>query len=224
MDISTNKITKISIKLKQPKKIPLKLKATFTMKLPHGQSSVTIYPIIPHNIQLSDEIYQILWNLHPNKLGTGIVYGQNITFKRWDQAYGLDYKYSGKIHKALPIENHFLKTLLAWVREHSKLPYEGLLINWYENGQHYIGEHSDDEKSLISCAPIYSFSFGQDRDFVIKSKDKTYRKTINMNNNSLIIMSGEMQKYYKHSVPVRALSTCPKSRINITFRLFKKTT
>ena len=40
-----------------------------------------------------------------------------------------------------------------------------------------------------------------------------------MPNNSLIIMGGEMQKYYKHSVPKRSVKKVAKTRINMTMRL-----
>ena len=45
-----------------------------------------------------------------------------------------------------------------------------LLINWYENGEHYIGLHSDDEKT---------------------TKETTY---YNLNNNHVYIMGGNFQK------------------------------
>jgi len=77
----------------------------------------------------------------------------------------------------------------------------------------------DDEPGLVKNSAIYSFSFGQARDFVVKSKDKTFRKVFKMVDNSLIIMGGEMQKYYKHSVPKRSVKKCAKTRINMTMRL-----
>jgi alkylated DNA repair dioxygenase AlkB len=225
--------TKIQIKTKSSEQTQMKIpihKKTKDLKtlsqskiiLPHGHSWVDVITTIPNEIQMNTELFERIWNLHPEELGSGMIAGQPVTFKRWEQSYGHDYYYAGKLHVALPLETDpYLTILLEWVCKHSGLQYKGLLINWYQDGNHYIGPHADSEASLIKESPIYSFSFGQDRDFVIKSKDKTHRQVIHMNDGSLIIMGGEMQKYYKHSVPVRALSKCPKRRINMTFRLFK---
>lgn len=98
--------------------------------------------------------------------------------------------------------------------------YQQLLINWYQDGDHYIGPHSDDESQLVKNSAIYSFSFGQTRDFVIKSKELDYKMVLELTNNSLIIMGGEIQKYYTHQVPKRSIKKCPNRRINITSRLF----
>ena len=42
-------------------------------------------------------------------------------------------------------------------------PFNGVLVNWYENGLHYIGPHSDDERQLAPGAPILSLSLGATR-------------------------------------------------------------
>jgi alkylated DNA repair dioxygenase AlkB len=68
---------------------------------------------------------------------------------------------------------------------------------------HYIGHHSDDTRQLESNSTIYSFSYGQTRDFVIQSKNKDFRKVISLQNNTYLKMGGEIHKYYKHSVPKR---------------------
>lgn len=227
MSISISK--KIAIKLKpqssqSSQKIIIKKKSPtqpYKITLPHGDSWIMIYPEIPKEIQIDETVFETLWKLHPEEFEEGYMHGQLTKFPRWSQAYGQDYYYSGKLHKALPIELQFMKDLLLWVQTHSGQPYTSILINWYGNGQHYIGPHSDNESQLVPDSSIYSFSFGQKRDFVIKSKDKTFRKVIPMPSNSLMIMGKQMQKYYKHEVPKRALSTCPQRRINFTFRLFK---
>ena len=189
--------------------------------LPHGQSWVEIAETLPKLIQMDQLTFERIWNLHPKEYANGIIFGQSQEFKRWDQSYGQDYKYAGKLHKSLPIEDPFLDSLLKWVSSHSGQEYKAILINWYQDGTHYIGYHADSESSIVANSAIYSFSYGQERDFCLKSKDKSHQQKIYMKNGSLIIMGGEMQKYYKHAVPKRALSTCPERRINITLRLFK---
>jgi alkylated DNA repair dioxygenase AlkB len=203
------------------KKTKEKANKPYKITLPHGDSWVMVFPVIPKEIQMDENLFEDIWNLHPKEKGKGIIMGKEIEFPRWQESYGQAYSFTGMTHKAHKIKHTFMKSILEWVCNDSQKKYKQILVNWYENGNHYIGPHSDDEKQLVKKSAIYSFSFGQERDFVIKSKDKTYRKVVKMPHNSLLVMCGEMQKYYKHSVPKRALSKCPKKRINITMRLFE---
>jgi len=179
------------------------------------------HQIVPEEIQMDALMFEHIWNLHPEDYGTVKIYGKDIKTPRWQQTYGKDYKFSGINHEALPITDPYLQKLNEWVNNNSGLLFNQLLINWYQDGNHYIGKHSDNEKQLVPNSPIYSFSFGQNRDFRIISKDNSLKPIkINLPSNSLIIMGGEMQTHFYHEVPKRALSNCPNRRINITFRLF----
>ena len=218
----------------QMQKIPLKIKVTIetpqemddaeqsNIFLPDGKSWIDIRPKIPQRIQMDTETFERIWNMHPQEQRKGKMFGKEISYPRWEQTYGHDYKYAGHNHLALPVADQYLKLVLEWVRTDSGLSYQGLLINWYEDGNHYIGWHADNESIIVPNSPIYSFSFGQERIFAIKSKSGQYNKEILMRNGSLIIMGGEMQKYYKHSVPKISKNQCPGKRINLTFRLFHK--
>ncbi len=193
-----------------------------TYKLKQGNSWVIYQQQIPNEIKVDETVFERLWNLHPKERSWIKMAGKLIQAPRFQEAYGCDYWYSGVWHEARDIEDPYFKKLIVWVQKHSGLPYSSLLVNWYENGQHYIGAHSDDEAQLVKNQSIYSFTFGQERTFRIDAK-KGYPKErldLSLKNNSMVIMGGEMQTYYKHSVPKRAVSTCPGRRINITLRLF----
>lgn len=186
---------------------------------------------VPKELEMDKATFKSLWDTHPEEFNEVKMFGKMVLTPRWQQSYGQPYYYSGLMHEALPIEHPYLKRLLAWVNKHSGKEYKQVLVNWYKDGTHYIGPHSDDETQLVKCSAIYSFSYGQTRIFRITSKadkkDKTlsakerFRKDVTLTHNSLVIMGGEMQKYYHHEVPKRAASTTPNPRINITFRLFK---
>ena len=214
--------------------------------LPHN-SFYAFYPTLPSELQLNGEEFERIWNLHPAEYGKVNVFGEKNT-PRYQQSFGHSYKFSKTEHPAVPLTDPFLCRVMQYCSEHTstymqKVPFNGELVNFYVNGNHYIGAHSDSETDLVAGSPIYSFSYGEIRDFIItpnkiKNGDtsdytqewKQYkiankldedRIVLSLPNNSLVIMGGDMQKHYKHAVPKRALSSCPNRRINVTVRHFK---
>ena len=197
-------------------------KISVILLLPHENCQITIIHKIPKEIKVDVGFFEELWNMHPKEKGLVKIYGKEFPTPRWHQSFGKSYYFSGVNHKAQLIENGYLLKILNWVQIHSgKKEYNQILMNWYEDGNQYIGLHSDDERQLEEGFSIYSFSFGQSRDFLVKAKDKSFDKTIQMPDGSLIIMEGSMQKYYYHGVPKRSIKKCPGRRINITVRVFK---
>ena len=185
---------------------------------------------IPDEVKVDSKLFEEIWDLHPEKFPVGKMMGKEVEFPRWQQVYGVSYYFTGHDIEAKSLyENQYISDLLEWVKRDSGLDYNSVLINWYQDGNHYMGYHSDNEKNLTvlengSTAPIYSFSYGQKRDFYIRSNNKStckdYQLNLAMPDNSCIVMCGDMQKYYKHSVPKRTGKKNPyKRRINITFRL-----
>ena len=194
--------------------------------LPDGKSSITSCASIPREIRMAPADFDRVWKLHPNEFQEVMMFGNVVKTPRWSESFGESYHFSGMDHKAQPIEDPYLVTLLDWVRKHSGKEYNQILVNCYQDGNHYIGPHSDDENQLVPGSSIYSFSFGQKRDFVVTSKkgkvEPPFKQSFPMGDNSLLIMEGDMQKNFKHQVPKRSVTNVPGPRINITFRLFKK--
>ena len=95
----------------------------------------------------------------------------------------------------------------------------GILVNWYKDGEDYIGWHSDDESQIDQNAPIYTISLGDTRTFKIREKkDKKKVTNYELEDNDYLIMGGEFQKNYQHHLPKR--KKCKNSRISITIRKF----
>jgi alkylated DNA repair dioxygenase AlkB len=191
-------------------------------KLNYGVEIVSF--ILPENLHCD---FNLLWNLKPNTKEDLIIYGKTLKAPRYFKQYLQDYTFSGVKHKGytlndnIPGEACILK-LLNFVRSYSKLNYNGVLINWYADGNEYIGYHSDDESELVNNSDIYSITFGATRDFLLKDKTTKQVSTYPLVNNTVLIMKSYCQKYYQHSVPKRL--KCKDPRINITFRLYKITT
>ncbi|MGF1694424.1 alpha-ketoglutarate-dependent dioxygenase AlkB [Vibrio lamellibrachiae] len=95
--------------------------------------------------------------------------------------------------------------------------FNSVLANLYRDGSDSNGWHSDNEPELGSQPVIASISLGETRTFHLKHKQTKQKYTFDLNSGSLLIMAGEMQKYWLHTVPK---TKKPKTeRINLTYRL-----
>jgi len=181
--------------------------------------------VIPSELQLNKDQYQELWNSHPLEQDEICIFNKYVKIPRWQQAYGEDYKFSGSMAKSLPITEQ-LQKYIDWVNLNEVSngrsgELNGILLNWYENGDHYIGWHSDDEPQLDKSFPVYTISLGATRTFKIREKkNKNIVTDFELKNNDFFIMGGEFQKHYQHHLPKR--KKCINSRISITLRKFNK--
>lgn len=90
------------------------------------------------------------------------------------------------------------------------------LVNYYRNGEDYIGWHADDELKSYVLNPIYSISLGDERIFQFRNETTGRITDIKLSNGSLLIMYGnELQIKYKHRIPK---SSSKAGRLNLTFR------
>lgn len=93
-------------------------------------------------------------------------------------------------------------------------------LNYYRDGQDYIGWHSDSEVKKGDL--IASISLGAERKFSLRHKDYKTNKDISkynfkLGNGSLLIMDyNTANKYWKHCLP--KMKNVSEGRINITFR------
>ena len=108
-------------------------------------------------LTLNEEQYQELWESHPIERNVIFIYNKQHKVPRWQQAYGKNYNFSGNTAIAKPI-TPLLEKYINWANEHEKKQgrvggLNGILVNWYQNGEHYIGWHSDDESQLMKNPP-----------------------------------------------------------------------
>jgi alkylated DNA repair dioxygenase AlkB len=146
------------------------------------------------------------------------IHGKYIQIPRKQVGYGNDgtfYRFSGNRVDAKPW-NDFLEDIELQLEAVLEETFNFVLINLYEDGTRYIGWHSDDEKDLGDGSIIASLTFGATRDFVLKHKVTKKSTKIALPHNTLLIMGGDTQKNYLHSVPKRLRVKEP--RINMTWR------
>ena len=130
---------------------------------------------------------------------------------------GISYRYSGLTLKTEPWHPliHALKQRVESVAEHT---FNTVLINYYRDGKDSMGWHSDDEPELGSNPVIASLNLGQARRFLLRHRfDKAIpQRELLLNSGSLLIMAGQLQHYWHHSVP--KTNRPLEGRINLTFR------
>ena len=80
----------------------------------------------------------------------------------------IGYHYSGQLAPSIPLTSN-LQVLLQFVNKEFGAEFNGILVNYYENGNETIGAHSDDERNLDSVG-VVSVSYGATRKFRIRHK------------------------------------------------------
>lgn len=160
------------------------------------------------------EFKNIDWNHDKIKM-----YGKEIYLPRFSAWYGdsdKPYTYSGltlqpkKWNKGLL----YIKQAISKV---SGVNFNSVLMNWYRDGEDYLNWHTDAEKELGINPIIGSVNFGEERDFIIRLNDKSSKITIPLKHGTFLLMSGELQHFWQHSVPKR--KKIKGSRFNLTFRV-----
>lgn len=97
-----------------------------------------------------------------------------------------------------------------------KCDFNYLLLNYYRDGKDYISFHNDKEAIEEGKNIIASLSLGESRKFVMKNMETNEKKEFLLEDGSLLVMGGNCQKYWTHSVPKQMNKG---KRINLTFRI-----
>lgn len=129
------------------------------------------------------------------------------------------YSYSGVTQVVQPWLPELLE-LKKKIEQVSGAEYNSVLLNFYRDGKDSVWWHADDEKELGENPNIASVSLGVTREFGIGEyqNDLGAEYWFDLNHGSLLIMSGTVQKYWRHSIP--KMPKVKEGRINLTFRKF----
>lgn len=147
-----------------------------------------------------------------------VIFGKRIVTTRkvaWYADDGLSYAYSGTIKQAQAWTPELLE-LKALVERQSGERFNSCLLNLYHHGGDGMGWHSDDERSLARNGAIASVSLGAERKFSFKHKNSKETVSLNLEDGSLLVMKGQTQTHWVHSLPKTKRVT--DERINLTFR------
>lgn len=150
------------------------------------------------------------------------MFGKKILTSREYAWYGdreFEYTYSGVTKKAM-LWFPELSNLRRQVEVLTGKKFNSCLLNLYHDGSEGMGWHADNEPELGEKPVIASLSLGAERKFVLKHRTKDEKISISLEDGSLLVMQGDTQKFWTHSLPKTKSVKAP--RINLTFRKIKK--
>jgi alkylated DNA repair dioxygenase AlkB len=197
----------------------------------YDKINVHYHKNIFHSIDAANDAFDILdKNVKYNSDEESMVFimGRYIKIPRRQVAYGEKgtvYEFAGTTVPAIDWNSDdpvckLIKKIKKKMELLSHTTFNFVLINRYDNGNEYIGFHSDDEKELGDNPIIAGVSLGAERDVVFKSNKPTEiidnTQNLFLNHGSGFIMRDQTNTNWKHSIPKRAnINT---ARISLTFR------
>merc|ERR1712048_338003 len=126
--------------------------------------------------------------------------------------------YSGRTVRPRPWgECPVLRRIRRRVEAAVGMQFNTVLCNLYRTGEDTVGWHADNESVYGPTPTIATVSLGAARGFDLRENATPNRKLrIELQPGSLLVMSGDTQQRWQHSVPRR--KALREERINLTFR------
>lgn len=163
----------------------------------------------------SDALLALLLKTVPWQQHKIMIYDKEILQPRFSAWYGSKRK-TGSRREPLP----WLAELLE-VKDQVELftgtTFDGVLLNLYRDGKDSVAWHSDKDTLPGVKTEIASISIGEERRFDFRCKiNHRQRYSIRLQHGSLLLMKGDLQRYWEHRIAKSPLPMKP--RINMTFR------
>lgn len=148
------------------------------------------------------------------------MYGKEHNLPRltsWYTDDGQPYTFSGikMLSNKIDLEELVLLKLAACLE--SGVIFNSVLLNYYRDGKDSVAWHQDNEPELGPNPVIASITFGETRTFKFRHLIDKQVVDLPLTNGSLVIMKGDTQNKWQHSIPKTSKNIGP--RINLTFRL-----
>lgn len=173
------------------------------------------------NSQEAGKYFETLIQSIPWQNDEVVVFGKKHITRRKTAWYGdkpYNYTYSSVSREALPWTNALIE-LKSLIEQETNDRFNSCLLNLYHDGEDGMGWHADNEKTLVPDASIASLSLGAQRKFAFKHRESGRKVELQLENGSLLLMKGEIQRFWLHSLLKTKKSNTP--RINLTFRKFR---
>ncbi|MDR2272063.1 MAG: alpha-ketoglutarate-dependent dioxygenase AlkB [Sphingobacterium sp.] len=166
--------------------------------------------------EASDRYLKLLLDSVPWQQNVVMMYEKEVVTPRLSAWFGD--RPIRKDDKRLPIPwTPELLEIKKVIEQATGMEFHGVLLNFYRDGNDSVAWHADKDTVPGLKTEIASLSLGEERNFDFRNKeDHRKRYSLKLQHGSLLLMKGDLQKYWEHRI---AKSTVPmKPRINLTFR------
>jgi alkylated DNA repair dioxygenase AlkB len=136
-------------------------------------------------------------------------------FSTWFTDTNVSYVYSG-ITRTPHAMTPMLYGVMSQCVVASGAEYNSVLVNLYRDGNDSVSWHSDNEEINGSEPTIASVSLGATRRFDLRHKESGETVRVDLEDGSLLVMSGLSQHCWVHQIAKTKSKVGP--RINLTFR------
>lgn len=156
---------------------------------------------------------ETLWEM-PEMVMFGKKYPQ-AGLSTWFTNTNVSYVYSGIArtpHAMTPV----LKEVMEQCSLASGAEFNSVLVNLYRDGNDSVSWHSDNEEINGSEPTIASVSLGDTRRFDLRHKESGETVRVDLEDGSLLVMSGLSQHCWVHQIAKTKMKVGP--RINLTYR------
>jgi alkylated DNA repair dioxygenase AlkB len=133
----------------------------------------------------------------------------------WFTNTNVSYVYSG-IARTPHVMTPLLTDVMNACALASGAEYNSVLVNLYRDGNDSVSWHSDNEEINGSEPTIASVSLGETRRFDLRHKESGETVRVDLEDGSLLVMSGLSQHCWVHQIAKTKTKVGP--RINLTFR------
>ena len=137
-------------------------------------------------------------------------------FSTWHTDTGVSYVYSGIERVAHPM-TEMLHEFRLRCESAANAKFNAVLVNLYRDGRDSVSWHSDNEAINGREPTIASVSLGATRRFDLRHRETKQTVKVDLEDGSLLVMSGLSQQCWVHQIAKTAKPVGP--RINLTFRL-----
>ena len=208
-----------------------KLHTIKALKMKYILEDTIYFEHIKNHVVPSEKEFEDLWKVNDYIDSTPNPMNKKYMIKRKQGTYGAQYNFAGQQSKSISSNYVDYPKIIKMVLEDVKIlsqsdKYNVVHVNFYPDGSAGLLPHSDTEKDMLDDMNIYSYTFlsepGNPRGFQIYDQGETEIHNVMLDHGDLLIMSGGMQRKYKHGVKK---STAKKfkalRRINLTVRAWK---
>ncbi len=179
--------------------------------------SALLFPKFLEPTQTS-QIFQQIMDETPWELPEMVMFGKKLPqagLSTWFTNTGVNYVYSG-ISRTPHVMTPMLTGVLDRCALKSGAEYNSVLVNLYRDGNDSVSWHSDNEAVNGSEPTIASVSLGATRRFDLRHKESGETVRIDLEDGSLLVMSGLSQHCWVHQIAKTKTKVGP--RINLTYR------